>query len=150
LSAGVPLLADFLGDNPYVPVEVDPVIYIVDDNASVRRALGRLLRSAGMDVRPFASAQQFLDSDFTEENACLIADVKMPGMGGLELQQKLVEHGANLPVILITGFDTEETRALAKQSGAAGYFRKPVDDRALLDAIRWALSVGQNMPDDYP
>jgi FixJ family two-component response regulator len=93
-----------------------------------------------MEVRPFESAQQFLDSDVTKENACLIADVKMPGMDGLELQQKLVEDGTDLPVILITGFDTEETRALAKRSGAAGYFRKPVDDRALLDAIRWALS----------
>jgi two-component system response regulator FixJ len=93
-----------------------------------------------MYVRLFESAQQFLDSDFTKENACLIADVKMPGMDGLELQQKLVEDGTNLPVILVTGFDTEETRALAKQSGAAGYFRKPVDDRALLDAIRWVLS----------
>jgi FixJ family two-component response regulator len=103
-----------------------------------------------MEVRPFESAQQFLDSDFTGENACLIADVKMPGMDGLELQQKLVEDGTDLPVILITGFDTEETRALAKQLGAAGYFRKPVDDRALLDAIKWALSADQNLNDDYP
>lgn len=133
-----------------MPKEVAPIIYIVDDDAAVRRAIGRLLRSAGMDVRPYESGQQFLDADIAEENACLIADVRMPGMDGLELQQKLVENGTDLPVILITGFDTDETRALAKRWGAVGYFRKPVDDRALLDAIRWALSVDQNTPDDYP
>jgi FixJ family two-component response regulator len=116
------------------------ILYVVDDDPSVRRALVRLLRSAGMSPRPFESAREFLDSDFTAENACLIADVKMPGLDGLELQQKLVEMGVDLPVVLITGFDSEETRALAKASGAAGYFRKPVDDQALLDAIHWALS----------
>ncbi len=120
--------------------ETGTTVYIVDDDVSVRRALGRLLRSVGMDARSFGSAQEFLDSDFTDRNACLIADVKMPGLDGLELQQKLVESGTNLPMILITGFDDEKTRALAKASGAAGYFRKPVDDQALLDAIRWALS----------
>jgi FixJ family two-component response regulator len=123
-----------------VPVEAESIIYVVDDDPSVRRALGRLLRSAGMKVRPFESAEQFLDSEFTDENACLVADVRMPGLSGLDLQKRIVERGAVLPVIFITGFDTEETRALAKQSGAAGYFRKPVDDQALLDAIRWALS----------
>ncbi len=120
--------------------ETEAIIYIVDDDAPVLRALGRLLRSAGMDARPFECARKFLDSEFTDQNACLIADVKMPGMDGLELQQELVESGADLPVILITGFDNDETRALAKASGAAGYFRKPVDDQALLDSIRWALS----------
>jgi FixJ family two-component response regulator len=123
-----------------VSLEVKTVIYIVDDDASVRRALERLLRSAGMEARAYGSAREFLDSEFTDQNACLIADVKMPDLDGLELQRKLAERGADLPVILITGFDTEQTRALAKDSGAAGYFRKPVDDQALLDAIRWALS----------
>jgi FixJ family two-component response regulator len=117
-----------------------PIIYVVDDDDSVRRALKRLFRSEGMDVRVSESARQFLDSEFTEQNACLVADVRMPELSGLELQQKLIERGSNLPVILITGFDTEETRTQAKKLGVAAYFRKPVDDQALLDAIRWALS----------
>ena len=136
-----PLLADYSSaKSRVVPAQAESIIYIVDDDASVRRALGRLLRAAGMDVRLFESARHFLDSDFTCENACLVADVKMPGLDGLELQQQLHEKGVDLPVIFVTGFDTEGTRDLAKASGAAGYFRKPVDDRALLDAIRWALS----------
>jgi FixJ family two-component response regulator len=120
--------------------KAESIIYIVDDDESVRRALGRLLRAMGMDTRLFESAQKFLDSDFTDENACLITDVKMPGLDGLGLKRVLVERGSKLPVILITGFDTEETRALAKEAGAAGYFRKPVDGQALLDSIRWAMS----------
>jgi FixJ family two-component response regulator len=123
-----------------VPEESKPIIYVVDDDESVRRALKRLFRSAGMDVRVSESGRRFLDSEFTEENACLVADVKMPELGGLELQQELIDRGSELPVILITGFDTEETRAQAKKMGVAAYFRKPVDDQALLDAIRWALS----------
>lgn len=123
-----------------MPEEKKPIIYVVDDDDSVRRALKRLFRSAGMDVRVSESGRQFLDSEFTEQNACLVADVKMRGLSGLELQQNLIDRGSELPVILITGFDTEETRAQAKKLGVAAYFRKPVDDQALLDAIQWALS----------
>jgi FixJ family two-component response regulator len=101
----------------------------------------RLFRAEGKDVRAFESARQFLDSKFTDRNACLVTDVKMRGISGLELQQKLIDRGSELPVILITGFDTEETRAQARKLGVAAYFRKPVDDQALLDAIQWALST---------
>ncbi len=116
------------------------VVYIVDDDDSVRRAIRRLIRSAGMEAETFASGGDFLASEFRDQNACMVADVRMPEMSGLELQRKLVERGLKLPVILITGYDTVATRNQAKKIGAFGYFRKPVDDQALLDAIRWALS----------
>jgi FixJ family two-component response regulator len=120
--------------------ETKPIIYIVDDDESVLRAMKRLILSMNMDVESFASGREFLDSDYRDQNACLIVDVKIPGMSGMELQQKLVDKGSKLPVIFITAFDTEETRDQAKKAGAAGYFQKPVDDQALLDSIQWALS----------
>ena len=120
--------------------ESKPVIYIVDDDESVLRAMKRLISSMDMDVQTFASGREFFDSDYRNQNACLIVDVKMPGMSGMELQQKLVAKGSKLPVVFITAFDTEKIRGEAKKAGAAGYFRKPVDDQALLDSIQWALS----------
>jgi FixJ family two-component response regulator len=116
------------------------LIYVVDDNESVRRGLRRLLQSAKLQVQTYASAMEFLNSDYREENACLIADVRMPGLSGLDLQRELLAKGSTIPVIFITAFDTPETREQARALGAAGYFRKPVDDQALLDAIQWALS----------
>jgi FixJ family two-component response regulator len=116
------------------------LVYVVDDDESVRRALRRLLHSWGLRATTFASATEFLDSGPCEEDACLIADIRMPGLGGLDLQRELLAKGSTIPVIFITAFDTAETRKQARALGAAGYFRKPVDDQALLDAIRWALS----------
>lgn len=120
--------------------ETKPIIYIVDDDESVRRAMKRLISSMDMDVKTFASGRKFLDSEYRSQNACLIVDIKMPGMSGIELQQKLVAQGSKLPVVFITAFDTAKIRGEAKKAGAVGYFRKPVDDQALLDTIRWALS----------
>jgi FixJ family two-component response regulator len=120
--------------------KMKPVIYIVDDDESVRRAMKRLIRSAGMEAQTFASAHKLLDFELRKHNACMIVDVKMSGMSGLELQDELRAKGSDLPVIFITGFDTPETRDQAKKAGAAGYFRKPVDDQALLDSIQWVLS----------
>ena len=115
------------------------MIYIVDDDGSVRRAMEKLIRSVGMDVRTFASAHESLDFECRNKNACMIVDIKSQGMSGLELQDELHTRSSHLPVIFITGFDSPETRNQAKQSGPAGYFRKPIDDQALLDSIRWAL-----------
>jgi len=123
-----------------MPKKTKPIVYIVDDDDSVRRAIKRLIRSAGMEARTFESADEFLKSSPREKNACLITDVKMSGITGLELHRKLIESGSGLAVIYITAFDTEEIRAQAKKAGGVGYFRKPVDDQALLDAIEWALS----------
>ena len=125
---------------PDASPELKPIVYIVDDDASVRKALMRLMVSEKLEARSFASANEFLDSGFRDKQACLIADVKMPGLTGIELQQKLLARGYELPIIFITGYDTEQTRELAKRSGALGYFSKPIDDQALLDTINWALS----------
>jgi len=120
-----------------------PQIYIVDDDASVRRAMERLIRSAGMEVQAFASAQEFLDFEYSNQNACMIVDIKLQGMSGLELQKELRTRGSDLPIIFITGFDSPEIREQAKKAGAAGYFRKPLDGQALLDTIQWALARDQ-------
>jgi FixJ family two-component response regulator len=93
-----------------------------------------------MQPRTFASVEDFLRSDFTDENACVISDIQMPGTNGLELPALLARAGHRVPVIFVTAHDTPETRCRAQSTGAAGYFRKPVDDQALLDAIAWAIS----------
>lgn len=117
------------------------VVFIVDDE-SVRRSTQRLLRSAGFEAETFASAEEFLDAGCLDKGACVIADVMMPGLGGLDLPMSLLQAGSNIPVILVTAFDTAETREQAKRISVSGYFRKPVDDQALLDAIQWALEKG--------
>ncbi len=114
-------------------------VYLIDDDASVRAAMKRLMASSGLDAHTFASAEEFLDAHSSEENACVVTDIRMHDMTGLELQKRLRDEGSHLPVIFVTAHDTKEARAEARAAGAAGYFRKPVDDQALLDAIEWAL-----------
>jgi FixJ family two-component response regulator len=116
-------------------------VYIVDDEPSVCVAYARLVRSAKMQPRTFESVEEFMRADLPDENACVISDVRMPGTSGLELPILLARAGRHLPVIFITAHDTPETREIAQRAGAAAYFRKPVDDQALLDAVTWALSA---------
>lgn len=123
-----------------MPQETKIRIYVVDDDASVRKALTMLFLSADMEILTFDKAEDILKCQLREANACLISDVKLKGLSGLELQQKLAEKGSKMPVIFLTAFDSNEVRQQAKQAGAAAYFRKPVDDQALLDTIRWAIS----------
>lgn len=125
---------------PSAPIQV----YIVDDEPSICTAYARLVRSAKMQSRTFASVEDFMRSDFTDENACVVSDVQFPGKSGLELPILLGRAGHHVPVIFVTAHDNAETRDLAQRYGAAGYFRKPVDDQALLDAITWAIS-GQHV-----
>ena len=125
--------------------EAKILIYVVDDDASVRMALKMLFLSADMDVQAFERAEDLLKHKLREENACLITDIKMKGLSGLELHQQLSERGTKIPVIFLTAFDTNESRQRAKQAGAVGYLRKPVDDQALLDTIKWALSSSSSL-----
>lgn len=119
-----------------------PTVYIIDDDVSVRKALSRLLRSAGLHTTALASSDELAYIEKIPEKACVIADVRTWGNSGLRLPDALVKSGRHLPVIFVTAQDTEQVRSEAKQSGAAGYFRKPVDAQALLDAIEWALVNG--------
>jgi len=114
------------------------MIYIVDDDQSVRTNLARLMRSAGFSAQTFASAEEFLASAYTTEPGCLLLDVTLPGLSGLQLQAELNNRGVSLPVIAVSARDDSETSAMARQLGARCFFRKPVDDQALIDAIQWA------------
>ena len=125
---------------PAASKSVLPNVNIIDDDASVRIALERLLISAGIRSRTFASADEFLAAGMPPDGSCVITDVKMRGMTGPELQRKVRESGAHVAFIFVTAYDTEDVRAQAKKDGAVAYFRKPVDDQALLDAIGWAMS----------
>ena len=115
-------------------------IYVVDDDESVRRALARLLRSADLNAETFSSADEFLNSPMQKEDSCIIIDIRMPGSTGFDLQQKLATYDIRIPVIVISASDDALIREHARELGAIGFFRKPVDDQALLDAISWAIS----------
>jgi FixJ family two-component response regulator len=118
--------------------QTPPVISVVDDDLSVRRALRRLVHSAGYVVETFASAREFLDSSWLRGTACLVLDVHLTGMNGFELQERLATDRVTIPIIFITAHDDAATRARVRQSGVAAYLRKPFDKQALLDAIRKA------------
>lgn len=115
-------------------IQAPPIIAIVDDDASVRRALQRLVESAGYTARTFVSARAFLDWLPHGQAACLVLDVHMDGMSGLDLQQRLA-----VPVIFITAHDDALTLERIKKSRPAGHLRKPIDGQAVLDAIRSAV-----------
>jgi FixJ family two-component response regulator len=115
------------------------MISIVDDNDSVRESLRRLMRSVGFAVNVFASAEEFLDSDRLRNTDCLILDVRLPGMDGLELQRHLAASHSEIPIIFITSYEDDEVRARALNGGAVAYFLKPFNDEDLLNAIDAAL-----------
>ena len=119
-----------------------PVIAIVDDEEAIRKALTRLLRSAGLDVETFPSGAEFLESITTCRPDCVVLDLHMPLMNGFEVQARLAKLSAPVPVVIITGHDSSETRDRALAGRPMAYLRKPVDDQALLDAIELALSRG--------
>jgi FixJ family two-component response regulator len=118
------------------------VVYVVDDDASVRKALSRLMRSAGFEPREFECPERFLEQVCTKTPACVLLDITMPQVTGLEVQKRLKEKGIGLPVIAVSARDDEETRRLARELGAQFFLRKPVDDQALMDAIHWVMNTG--------
>jgi FixJ family two-component response regulator len=116
-----------------------PTVAVVDDDEAVRGALSNLLASLDLGVATFASAEAFLASPACRDAACLIADVQMPGMSGLDLQHHLSESGNRLPVILITAFPQEHVRRQAEAEGAFGFFAKPFDGGLMIQCIERAL-----------
>ncbi len=115
------------------------LISIVDDDSSVRRALGRLCRSAGYSVSCFESAEAFLDAAGTEETDCLILDVHLPGRSGPGLQAELSATDSRVPIIFVTAYEDDRVREKALASGASEFLQKPLDSERILDAIREAL-----------
>ncbi|HYM35623.1 MAG TPA: response regulator FixJ [Steroidobacteraceae bacterium] len=116
-----------------------PTVFIVDDDTAVRDALKFLLRSVGHPVETFASAQDFLDAYRDDRPGCMVLDIRMPGMSGLELQEKLVERRSILPIIFITGHGDVPMAVEAMQAGAMDFIQKPFRDQDLLDRINQAL-----------
>jgi FixJ family two-component response regulator len=114
---------------------------VIDDDLSVRKALRRLFRTAGLDVAVFATAEEYLEQRDRAGAGCLVVDVRLPGMGGLELQAQLAARPAP-PILFITAHDDEEVRRLALARGAIGFFLKPFDNRHLLAAVFEALEHG--------
>lgn len=119
-----------------------PRVSVVDDDESVREALTGLLRSAGFGAEGYASAEVFLRSGRLDDTECLILDVRMPGMGGIELEQHLTETGHDIPVIFITAHGDDHTRAQALGVNVVDFLTKPFSDEALLEAIDRALGPG--------
>jgi FixJ family two-component response regulator len=116
-------------------------IAIVEDDTGVRTALEQLLRSAGFNARTFGSAEEFLEGHRGNSVDCLIADVNLPGISGVALVQTLVEEGAGLPVVIMTGRDDPTTGELIRQAGKVPCLRKPFSDDDLFDAIRSVLAA---------
>jgi FixJ family two-component response regulator len=114
-------------------------IYVIDDDESVRKAFKRLLRSVNFEAETFASAEEFLKSQKPKKNSCIIIDIRMPGLTGFDLQRKLTAQGSRVPILVISASDDTQIREQARELGAVAFFRKPIDDQALLDAIDWAI-----------
>ena len=118
-----------------------PVIAIVDDDESFRRATASFIRSLGYSVFQFASAQTFLKSDYLDNTDCVISDVQMPGMNGIELQDELIAQGRRLPIIFVTAFPEMNARSRALASGAVGFLAKPFSDVELIACVNTALAA---------
>jgi FixJ family two-component response regulator len=115
------------------------LISIVDDDESIRESTKGFVRSLGYQAAAFASAEEFLRSDSVSSTSCLITDVQMPGLSGIELQRGLIAQGVQMPTIFITAFPEEETRARAMKAGALGYLSKPFSEDSLLRCLSTAL-----------
>jgi FixJ family two-component response regulator len=116
-----------------------PVISIVDDDESVREATKSLVRSLGYKAMTFGSAEEFLNSAHLTTTACLISDVQMPGLSGVELQDRLIADGHRMPVIFVTAFPDDRLRGRVLKSGAIGYLPKPFNEDRLIECIDTAL-----------
>ena len=116
----------------------NPLISVVDDDTSMSRMLCRVIRSAGLEVLSFGSAEEFLNSNRTNDIACLILDINLPGISGIDLQQQLKDSGVAIPTIFISGKGSEEQKAL--KAGDVGFFRKPFSIESLLTTVRTVIS----------
>lgn len=125
--------------------EPAPIVYLVDDEPSVLKALGRLLRSAGFEAKAYANPADFLEEHDPRRPGCLVLDLAMPGITGLELQQKLATLGSMLPTIFLTGNGDVHSGVKAMKEGAVDFLTKPVSDDDLLAAINQAIEQNRNL-----
>jgi len=123
----------------YVTTASTPIVYILDDDPSVRSSLERLVRSVGLEVQSFASAAEFLDYRGTDRPSCVVLDVRMPGLSGLDLQEYLSAAGRTAPIIFITGHGTVPMSVRAMRAGAVNFLQKPFEDQEILDSIHQAI-----------
>ena len=133
------MLQCFIAKEPWVPHT--PVIAIVDDDESFRQATLSFIRSLGYSAAAFPSADAFLNSNAVENTDCLITDVQMPGMSGLELQSYLIAQGHRVPVIFVTALPEMAARGHALQAGAIGFLGKPFGDQKLISCLNKALAT---------
>lgn len=121
--------------------EITPVVFVVDDEPAVRTSLKRLLRSLGMEALTYASAQEFLHSERPDAPACLVLDVRLPGLSGLDLQQELADAHIELPIIFVTGHGDIPTSVQAMKAGAIEFLTKPFREQDLVEAIRRGIEL---------
>ena len=124
--------------------ESKAIVFVVDDDVSMREALESLVRSAGFSVETFASAQDFLARRRADGPSCLVLDVRLPGVSGLDLQKRIVEANREIPIVFITGHGDVPTSVRAMKAGAVEFLTKPFSDRDLLDAIEQAIRRDQS------
>jgi FixJ family two-component response regulator len=117
------------------------MISVVDDDNFVRESLGDLIESLGYDVATFESAERFLDAACLPETSCLITDLQMPGLSGLDLQSQLIADGHCIPVIFVTALPDEKSRVRAMSAGAVAFLSKPLDESSLIDCLETALNL---------
>jgi len=120
-----------------------PLISIIDDDESMRCAVKSLVTSLGLNARTFASAEDFLRSPHVEHTSCLISDLQMPGLSGVELQKMLLAQGRHIPIIFMTAFPEERMRSRAIEAGALGFLSKPFESQMLINLIEKAIEIGR-------
>ena len=121
-----------------------PVVFVVDDDESVCKALKRLMKSAGIKSRTLSSAEDFLNQGCHNVPGCLILDVRMPGMSGLKLQEKLVKSGSPMPIIFVSAHEDDPAREQAMKAGAIAFLQKPFEDQELLDVVYSVFNKNQD------
>jgi FixJ family two-component response regulator len=126
------------------PVETIPIVSIVDDDESMRAVTCSLIRSLGLTAYGFASAEEFLRSPRLTETSCLISDVQMPSMSGIELQSALISQGYKIPTIFFTAFPDEAIEARAMRAGAVGFLSKPFDSQDMIRCIDMAMKASKS------
>lgn len=122
----------------------DPTVFVVDDDAAIRDALSLLISLKGFRAAVFASAEDFLQTYSQEYRGCLLTDLRMPNMGGLELQQALAERNITIPVVVLTAYGDVSTTRTALKNGAVDFLEKPVDDEVLIDVLRNAIRIDED------